>query len=364
MFGVTFAFSGKMIGDRGPRGSALIGAALSGLGYLVCYMIAFIPSSTLWITIVGFGLIAGTGCGFAYNPTIASVGKWFPDKTGIAVGLTVMGFGMSALITAPAVVIMISRIGLPSTFLVLGVLFLALMTLLGSYLRFPSAEWKAPSPVATNGKRTWAAPYDFNVGEMVRTRAFYLIWVTFLLGGGAGLMIIGYTSLIAADITGLKGGLAWLAVMAVSVLALSNALGRPVFGSVCDKIGPKKTLLTVQALQLICLLVLFPSAKSVPVLYAAMILIGAAYGAYLAVMPVLAGYFFGTRSLGPNYGLYLSGWSLGGVVLSIFMALILGSTPTYAGYVEGFYVTAVLIIIAMALCVAMKPPTLPNSPEK
>ena len=362
LFGITFAFSGKMIGDVGPRRPALIGAVLLGVGYLLCYAIASFPGSTLWITIVGFGLVAGTGCGFAYNPPIAVVGRWFPDRRGLALGLTVMGFGLSALITAPVVVAMISMIGLPNTFLVLGVVFLVLLSLLGLLLRFPPTEWVPPLPRASTSKKSWAASVkDFTIGEMVRTRTFYLAWLIYLVGAGAGLMVIGYAKLIATDITGLKGGLEWLATLAVSVLAISNAVGRPFFGSVCDRIGPKKTLLTMQAVQLLCLLALFPYAQSITILYLAIVLFGATFGAYLAVMPTLASYFFGAKNLGPNYGLYLSAYGVGGVVLPMLMSAILGSNPTYPSYVQGFYATAVLVVIAIVLAFMMKPPRIEES---
>jgi len=357
LFGITFAFSGKMIGDVGPRRPALIGAVLLGAGYLVCYAIAIAPGSTLLIAIVGFGLMAGTGCGFAYNPPIAVVGRWFPDKRGLALGLAVMGFGLSALITAPAIVTMISMIGLPNTFLVLGVVFLILLSLLGSLLRFPPAEWVPPSPKISASRKSWtAAVKDFTTREMVRTRTFYLAWFIFLIGAGGGLMVIGYAKLIATDITGLKGSQEWLATLAVSVLAVSNAVGRPFFGSVCDRIGPKKTLLIMQGIQLLSLVVLFPFAQSVPVLYLAIILFGASFGAYLSVMPALASYFFGTKNLGPNYGLYLSAYGVGGVVLPMLMAAVLGSKPIYGSYVQGFYATAGLLLIAVVLALIMKPP--------
>jgi len=365
LFGITFAFSGKMIGDVGPRRPALIGAVLLGLGYVLSYAIAMFPGSTLWITIVGFGLIAGTGCGFAYNPPIAVVGRWFPEKRGLALGLTVMGFGLSALITAPAVVAMISMLGLPNTFLVLGAVFLILLSILGLLLRFPSAEWTPPPPKASTSQKSWTTSVkDFTTSEMVRTRTFYLAWLIYLVGAGAGLMVIGYAKLIATDITHLKGGLEWLATLAVSVLAVSNAVGRPFFGSICDRIGPKKTLLTMQAIQLLCLVVLFPYAQSITILYLAIVLFGATFGAYLAVMPTLASYFFGTKNLGPNYGLYLSAYGVGGVVLPMLMAAILGSNPTYPSYVQGFYATAILVVIAVVLALIMKPPRIEERTKK
>lgn len=361
MFGVTFAFSGRMIGKVGPRRPALIGAVLLGVGYLLSYIIAWAPELSFWITIVTFGFIAGTGCGYAYNPPIAVSGRWFPDKRGLALGLTVMGFGLSALITAPAISMMISKLGVPNTFLVLGVVFLITLMALGYLLRFPPPGWQPPKPPASAETKRWierGVDLDFTTREMVRTTTFYLSWFTFLIGAGAGLMVIGYAKLIATDITGLKDSLEWLAVLAVSVLSASNAVGRPLFGGLCDRIGPKKTLLLMEGIQLACLLVLFPTSQSVPMLYLSVALFGATFGAYLAVMPTLASYFFGGKNLGPNYGLYLSAYGVGGVVCPMLMAFIVGSNPTYTSYVQGFYATAALVFIALILTVLMKPPKL------
>jgi OFA family oxalate/formate antiporter-like MFS transporter len=367
MFGVTFAFSGRMIGKVGPRRPALIGAVLLGVGYLLSSIIAWAPRLTLWITTVTFGFIAGTGCGYAYNPPIAVSGRWFPDKRGLALGLTVMGFGLSALITAPTISTMISKIGLPNTFLVLGAVFLITLMALGYLLRFPPSDWQPPTTPAVDEakpRRRRDVELDFTTWEMVRTSTFYLSWFTFLIGAGAGLMVIGYAKLIATDITGLKDSLEWLAVLAVSVLAVSNAIGRPLFGALCDRIGPRKTLLLMEGIQLACLLVLFPRSQSIPTLYLSVALFGATFGAYLAVMPTLASYFFGAKNLGPNYGLYLSAYGVGGVVCPMLMAFIVGSNPTYATYVKGFYATAALVFIALILTVLMKPPKLDMSASK
>jgi MFS family permease len=356
-FGVSFAFSGRMIGKVGPRRPALIGAGLVGIGYILSYSISIFPASSLWIIIITFGFIAGTGCGYAYNPTIAVVGRWFPDKRGLATGLTVMGFGLSALITAPAVATMINILDIANTFLILGIVFMVILLLLGTLMKFPSAEWKPPPSKAHTTQKSWRTEnVDFTNRQMVRTNTFYVTWAIFLIGAGAGLMVIGDVKLIATDITGLTGNLEWLAVLSVSVLAVSNAVGRPLFGALCDRIGPRSTLFIMQGIQLLCLVVLFPYSNSAPVLYLAIVLFAAAFGAYLAVIPTLVSCFFGTKNLGPNYGLYLSAYGVGGVVFPILMATIVGSEPTYATYILGFYSTAGLVLIAVLLSFVIKTP--------
>ncbi len=358
VFGITFALAGRMIAKTGPRLPALIGAVCAGAGYMLSGAIMFAPPAALPILTVTFGVIAGTGCGFGYNPPIAVVGRWFPDRRGLALGITVSGYALSPLITAPAVNYLATAYGIAYTFVILGVIFLALLLVLGGMLAFPPPDWKAPVVPAGTAKKAWvAACRDFTTREMLKTRTFYLAWMIYMIGAGAGLMVIGLTAQIAKDMTGLTGALAWMAVVAVQVYAVANAGGRVAMGVVTDSIGPRRTILIMLVLQLVCLLVLFPYVdKSAAVLYMVIILYGAMYGAYLSAMPALSSYFFGARNMGPNYGLLFVAWGVGGVVMPMIMAQVLGKTPTYADYILGFQVTAAFVVVGLVLALAMKPP--------
>jgi MFS family permease len=359
-FGISFAFAGRMVGIYGPRRPALIGAILLGVGYLLSYLIVMAPTAALYITSVTFGLIAGTGCGFCYNPPIATVGRWFTDRPGLALGLTVLGFGLSALLTAPLVVFLRDTYGIANTFLILGVAYLIILFALGSLLRFPPPEYKAPPPPTRTAGRSWVSPVDYKTREMTRTITFYVAWFIFLIGAGAGLMVIGNAAQIATDVTGLKGELAWMATLAVQILAIGNSLGRPVMGWVCDRLGPRNTLLIMLLIQLACLVGIFPYAFNAAILYAVIFIFGMMFGAYLAVMPTLVRYFFGAKNLGPNYGLYLSAYGVGGVVLPIVMATVLGPKPAYENYVTGFYVTAGFVVAGLILALILRPPRRPT----
>jgi MFS family permease len=357
VFGITFALAGRMIAKTGPRLPALIGAVCAGAGYMMSGAIALAPSSSLPILVMTFGVVAGTGCGFGYNPPIAAVGRWFPDKRGLALGITVSGYALSPLITAPLVNYLAGAYGIANTFIILGAAFLVLLLVLGGMLAFPPADWKAPAMPTAAAKKVWvAASEDYTTGQMLRSRTFYLAWLIYMVGAGAGLMVIGLTAQIAKDMTGLKGDLAWMAVLAVQILAVSNAGGRVSMGMVTDAIGPRRTILIMLVFQLLCLVVLFPFVTSALVLFLVIILYGAMYGAYLSAMPALSSYFFGTRNMGPNYGLLFVAWGVGGVVMPMVMVAVLGPAPGYAQYVLGFRMTAVFVVAGLALALLMKPP--------
>jgi MFS family permease len=361
VFGITFALAGRMINTRGPRLPALIGAVCAGVGYILSGAIMSAPSAALPILTVTFGVVAGTGCGFGYNPPIAAVGRWFPDKRGLALGITVSGYALSPLITAPAVEFLAKTYGIAYTFVILGVVFLVLLLVLGSILAFPPADWKAPPVPAATAKKSWvAASRDYTTKEMLKTRTFYIVWMIYMIGAGAGLMVIGLTKQIATDMTGLKESLAWMALVAVQVYAVANAGGRVAMGVVTDILGPKRTILIMLVLQLICLVAIFPFATNTAVLFLVIILYGAMYGAYLSAMPALSSYFFGAKNMGPNYGLLFVAWGVGGVVLPMVMAQVLGKAPDYGDYVLGFQVTAAFIVVGLVLALIMKPPEAPE----
>ena len=358
----TYAFGmlwgGRLCATLGVQKTGIIGAVVVGLGYLLSSLIILIPAHTLTVTLIAYGLIAGVGCGFAYMAPVAAVGRWFPDKRGIAIGSTVIGFGLSPLITAPIVVYLRDTFGISNTFLILGVVYTAILLFCNSLLRFPPEEWKAPPvPPAVAKRPHFAASFDFTSRQMLRTSTFYLIWLIYMVGAGAGLMVISQTAQIAMDVTGLVGvEVAWMVTLALQVLAFANGGGRPLMGAVCDAIGPRNTLFILLTVQLICLLAIFPYATSLALLYLGVFLFGLMLGGFLGAMPTITAYFYGTENLGPSYGIVFMGYGTGALLLPMVMAAVLGVAPTYPDYVQGFYVTACFTVFGLIMTFLMKPP--------
>ncbi|MEM3704011.1 MAG: MFS transporter, partial [Candidatus Bathyarchaeia archaeon] len=137
VFALTMPLMGKYIEKHGPKKVALIGAVFVGLGW---FLASFATSPTALALL--YGVIGGLGVGIAYNCPIVTSTRWFPDKRGLAVGLTLLGFGFSAALVGPLADLSIAGFGVSTTLKILGVIFFILMVLFAMFLRFPPGGWK------------------------------------------------------------------------------------------------------------------------------------------------------------------------------------------------------------------------------
>lgn len=349
---LVFAFimvpAGRMQDRIGPRITATIGGVLVGLGMIL----ASRTTSTLGY-ILGFGVLAGSGIGFGYASATPPAVKWFPSaKTGMIAGIVVSGFGLASVYVAPLAKGLIKSYGLPAAVLALGIGFLLIVTALAQLLQPPPAGYvpagsPAPKPGATGVK------VDFTPMEMLKTWQFHVLEFMYVCGAGAGLMIISKLAKIAEAQAGLK-----LGFVLVAVLAVGNGAGRIIAGMVSDKIGRRATLFICFVFQAISILLL-SQAKTGSVLGSAAVLgvlsalIGANYGANLALFPSITKDFYGLKHFGVNYGLVFTAWGWGGFGLSLLAGRVYDVTKTFS---FAYYCSAGLLVAAALVTFLIKPP--------
>src|SRR5690606_37933149 len=146
--GLSAAVFGPFVERRGPRVAALVAAVLFSAGHLLAGTAVSMGSMGLFF--LGYGVIGGLGLGIGYIAPVSTLVKWFPDRRGMATGIAVLGFGAGALLASPLAARLIEALGMPHTFMIPGVGYLALMTAGAAYIARPPEGW-APT-VATNGK--------------------------------------------------------------------------------------------------------------------------------------------------------------------------------------------------------------------
>lgn len=340
VFAVAMPLAGSLIARWGPRNTATLGGLLAGSGWIAASFSTNIATLTLL-----YGVIGGAGVGIMYGCPIAVVAKWFPRYSGLAIGLTVMGFGVSALVIAPLMKAMILQpdIGLMHTFLYLGIVFTIVITLLAQLLRFPPNSW---NPVATNHRVDEAAAPTLNLNRqaMLKTTNFYALWATYTIGCLAGLMAIGIASPVGTEIAKLE---ATTAALAVSLFALFNGLGRPLFGALTDKLGPKHTAVISFAMILGASLLLFFFGQDNAMLYLlAFCVLWMCLGGWLALAPTATGIFFGKQFYAQNYGVVFTAYGAG----AILGTLLSGSIKDITGsYLHAFPIVAGLAVLGILI---------------
>ena len=260
-----------------------------------------------------------------------------------------MGVGLSPVITAPLAGFFIDRYGVPTTFLLLGILFLVVLVPLALLLRFPPSGWEPPRESVARSRRAWRPVAEVTPRTMLRSPVFWTAWTLYVLGTAEGFLVIGNALKIAMEIGSATEAVARVAVM---VLALFNSAGRPLFGRLADQWSPKSALLVMYAVLLGAMALLSVSSGLVPV-FVGIALTGIVFGGFLAVMPALSTLYFGERHAGANYGLLFTAFGAGNVVALFAGGWIRETTGTY---LAAFYVGLLLSAIGLLLSLEVRPP--------
>jgi OFA family oxalate/formate antiporter-like MFS transporter len=291
---------GYIIDRFGPSRITMIGGVLVGISWVM-----FSFATSLPVFYLG-AAIGGVGAGIVYGCTVGQALKWFPDRRGLAAGLTAAGFGAGSAITIVPIAQMIMHVGYQQTFLVFGIVQGVIVVLIGMILRAP-LPGEVPAAVASTALKQTTR--DFRPGEMLKTPLFYIMYLAMLCVAIGGVMATAQLAPIARDyivdevpVTLLLftlPALQWALVFD----RILNGLARPAFGWLSDKIGRENTMFIAFGGQALIIL-LFIKVASNPMLFVIMsALVFFTYGEIFSLFPSLSADTYGRKFATTNYGL-------------------------------------------------------------
>jgi OFA family oxalate/formate antiporter-like MFS transporter len=357
-FAIVMVIAGRLMPTLGPRKLAIAGGVVLGVGYILAGTVAGKNFPLLFFCV---GIVGGAGIGLAYVVPIAVGMKWFPDKKGLITGLAVAGFGFGALIwvkMAGSWGHLIANLGLDTTFLIYGVVFMV-ACLIGSIWMvnpppgYQPEGWTPPEPKAGSS----IGSVDLPSGQMLRTPQFLMIFLCFVFGAGAGLMSIGLMKAFPMKAM-MANGIDWAAASAAAGTAmavcfsLANGIGRIAWGTISDFIGRKSSIILMMATQGIIVILFQWMAGTPGLLYIGATLIGFNFGGNFALFPTVTADTFGTKYLAQNYGWVFLAYGVGG----IFGPMMGGRLGDLDNFPLAFSICGVLCLIAAGIISAVRPP--------
>jgi MFS transporter, OFA family, oxalate/formate antiporter len=339
---------GYLIDRFGPK------VMICGSGVLVA--IAWVINSvadSLFLLYLG-AAIGGIGAGVIYGGSVGNALKWFPDRRGLAAGLTAAGFGAGSALTVVPIYNMIQSSGYEAAFLWFGLVQGAVVVLVGLLLRAPQPG-EAPAPAAPAVQQT---KRDYGPAEVLKSPPFWLMYVMFVMVGTGGLMATAQLAPIAKDFkidtipVSILGLTLPALTFALSIDRVLNGFTRPFFGWVSDHIGRENTMFIAFMLEGIGIYALLLVAND-PLWFVILSgLVFFAWGEIYSLFPATCTDIYGRKFATTNYGMLYT--AKGTAALLVPFANVL--TTATGSWTAVFVVAALLNIVAAVLAlVALKP---------
>ncbi|MDQ1278817.1 MAG: transporter, family, oxalate/formate antiporter [Thermoproteota archaeon] len=354
VFAVVMPLAGPYIEGYGPRKIAMVGGVLTGLGWFLAST-ATSPTSLA----VMYGIVGGVGVGLAYSCPITVSTRWFPDRRGLAVGSTVLGFGFSAALIGPIADFLTANYGgILNTFRIFGIIFLIIIIILSTALVFPPVGWHPEGYVPPTPKTGSVVKAEFTRGEMVKTKSLFGLWICYTIGTLSGLMAIGIAKNVGLEVAASAGMASADASALMTTLiipfAACNGFGRPIFGSITDKFKPRNTAMLSFILITIASLILYMFPSSIVLYTVSFALLWLCLGGWLAIAPTATATYFGTKDYPRNYGLVFTAYGVGAVTGNLLATQM---KDIFGKYINVFPVVAGLAIVGIIVAfILLRPP--------
>ena len=338
-------FVSRKIGTKLP---IIIAGILAGLGFVLT---STLNGSSIVMLYITYGVMAGLGIGVAYNVLLSIINAWFPDKKGLCSGVTLMGFGASALVLGNLAASMFDSIGWNRTYVILGIALCVVLIIAALLLKKPGADVVFPQPKAAKaaGKEAFEMR-DYTSGEMLRRPSFWMAFIYLIFMSAVGSSVISFARDLALSV----GATVALATTLVGVLSVCNGLGRIITGAVFDAMGRRFTMIAAPALTIVAAGVTLAavSIHSLPLCIVGLCLTGMSYGSCPTLTSAFTMAFFGPKNYPTNMS-FMNFNIMGGSFIATLSSTLLTNS---GGYVAPFAMLLALAVVAFVLNLLIRKP--------
>lgn len=322
-------FCGGVLKTRkGMKTALLVGYILMFLGWLSS---AFIPTNMFWLMFLTFGGLFGIGDGIVYNVIVALMPRWFPDRKGLASGLTLAMLGISATVFSPFVSSWLRNYGYQRSFLIMAGIYLAI----GAFGLLTLKEPPAGFMVSTGAGGAVSTQKQYTLQEAMQTKELYVFTGLYFCAVPAYILLSAIFVSYGAD----RGLTAAMATLGVSAASLFQVGGRFVIPTLSDKIGRKAAFAISFLVSAIGVALLTFATGSIYMF--CFWLISFSYGGCQACFSPIAADRFGTQNLGVILSFTMIGFGVGSIGSSILAKMVGTSTA--------FIVAGVVALVGIGL---------------
>src|SRR6516162_3360274 len=331
--------------QRGPKLMVAFGGITVAIGWVINAY-----AQSLEMLYLG-AIVSGNGGGAVYATCVGNAVKWFPDRRGLAVGLTAAGYGAGAALTVIPIRYAIDNYGYNTAFLWFGIVQGAIVFMLALLLRGPEPSEMAAAPTP----KVMQSTRSFSPKEVLLSPVFWLLYIMFVMVSASGLMATAQIAPIASDFKVGDQIVFWGATTLTAALIidnLANGAARPLFGWISDNIGRERTMAIAFGLGGISywLLGTLGTAPWAFVLFAALIFL--TWGEIFSLFPSTCTDTFGSKFATVNLGLLYTAKGT-----SAFLVPVANLIKTSTGsWHLVFLVTAIMNIVVVAIALFILKP--------
>jgi OFA family oxalate/formate antiporter-like MFS transporter len=335
---------GYLVDKFGPRPVVLIGGLMCGIGWV---MNSFADS--LFMLYVA-AAISGIGAGAVYGTCVGNALKWFPDRRGLAAGMTAAGFGAGSALTILPITMMIKSQGYQSAFLYFGIGQGVIVMLIALMLADPNKVMK--HIVAPVSKHLQQSRRDYAPAEVLTKPVFWVMYAMFVMVAAGGLMATAQLAPIAKDFkiidvpVNLMGLVLPALTFALAIDRVLNGLTRPFFGWVSDKIGREQTMFIAFALEAVGILALYKFGSN-PVAFVILTgLVFFAWGEIYSLFPSTCADTFGSKYAAANAGLLYTAKGTASLLVPLSSVLMSATGGWHTVFIVASVMNAVAALLA------------------